>query len=375
MSRSLWVPIFKHADAEYWENAMFDCADDILAYHDDEVTLPQSERTAMRDRRNTNRDRVKDGLSDAGKPKPIEFKGQGSYAMKTMTQHPENNYDIDDGVYFEATDLVGPKGGEMSPLDARQMVRDAVDDGSFKTKPEVRKNCVRVVYDAGYHVDIPVYRRVVTKDTFGQESVHYELASSEWTRSDARDVTKWFEEENNRQSGDTSNGRQLRRITREIKKFAKSRDSWSLLSGFGITKLVTECFRGNVNREDAALYDTMKAIRDRLSLDLVVKHPVTPNNTITKGEKDPKAVNLKDRLSDAINWLAPLFEANCTREKALKCWDDVFNTDFFSDRLEESKRAATTGSASVLSAGLLIKSGQSEGARDAVQKQGGGRYA
>ena len=170
-------------------------------------------------------------------------------------------------------------------------------------------------------------------------------------------------------------GRQLRRITREIKKFAKSRDSWSLLSGFGITKLVTECFRGNVNREDAALYDTMKAIRDRLNLDLVVKHPVTPNDTITKGEKDPKAVNLKDRLSDAINWLAPLFEANCTREKALKCWDDVFNTDFFSDRLEESTQAATTGSASVLSAGLLIKSGQSEGARDAVQKQGGGRYA
>jgi hypothetical protein len=129
---------------------MFDCADDILAYHDDEVTLPQSERTAMRDRRNANRDRVKNGLKDAGKPKPIEFKGQGSYAMKTMTQHPENNYDIDDGVYFEATDLVGAKGGEMSPLDARQMVRDAVDDGSFKTKPEVRKNCVRVVYDAGY---------------------------------------------------------------------------------------------------------------------------------------------------------------------------------------------------------------------------------
>ena len=117
---------------------MYDCADDILAYHDDEVTLPQSERTAMRDRRNANRDRVKDGLNDAGKPKPIEFKGQGSYAMKTMTQHPENNYDIDDGVYFEATDLVGPRGGEMSPLDARQMVRDAVDDGSFKTKPEVR---------------------------------------------------------------------------------------------------------------------------------------------------------------------------------------------------------------------------------------------
>lgn len=354
---------------------MFDCANEVLAYHDDEVTLPQAARSAMRDRRNANRDRLKKGLKEANRPTPIEFKAQGSYAMKTMIQHPANDYDIDDGVYFESADLVGPKGGEMSPLSARQMVRDAVDDGSFKTTPEVRTNCVRVVYDAGFHVDIPVYRRVVTKDILGRESEHFELASSEWKRSDARDVTKWFDEENTRQSGDTGNGRQLRRVTRAIKKFAKSRDSWSLLSGFGITKLVTECFRGNVSREDAALYDTMKAIRDRLASNLVVAHPVTPSDTITSGSNDAKAIRLRDRLSDALNWLTPLFEANCTRDKALKCWDDVFNTDFFSDRLEESAQASTRGSASVLSAGLLIQSGRSDGARDAVQKLGGGRYA
>src|SRR5262245_33814270 len=161
---------------------MHNCHDDALAHHDDEVTLPQSDRTAMRDRRNANRDRLKRGLKDSGKPMPIEFKAQGSYAMKTMTQHPANDYDIDDGVYFESSDLVGPKGGAMSALEARQMVRDAVDDGCFKTKPEVRSNCVRVVYDAGYHVDIPVYRRVATKDVFGRETAHFELASSEWKR-------------------------------------------------------------------------------------------------------------------------------------------------------------------------------------------------
>ena len=50
-----------------------------------------------------------------------------------------------------------------------------------------------------------------------------------------------------------------------------------------------------------------------IAQDLVVKHPVTPNDTITKGEKDPKAVNLKDRLSDAINWLAPPRSESRTR--------------------------------------------------------------
>ncbi len=76
---------------------MFDCSKDILAYHDDEVTLPHAERTNMRGRRDANRDRLKKGLKDKGKPAPREFARQGSYAMKTMVQHPDNDYDIDDG--------------------------------------------------------------------------------------------------------------------------------------------------------------------------------------------------------------------------------------------------------------------------------------
>jgi hypothetical protein len=38
----------------------------------------------------------------------------------------------------------------MTSLQARQMVRDAVDDGKFKTPPEVRSNCVRVYYEKGF---------------------------------------------------------------------------------------------------------------------------------------------------------------------------------------------------------------------------------
>ncbi|MFG1425987.1 cyclic GMP-AMP synthase DncV-like nucleotidyltransferase [Roseixanthobacter glucoisosaccharinicivorans] len=317
---------------------MYNCANDVLAFHDDEVTLPQAERTNMRGRRDANRERLKKGLKDKGKPTPREFASQGSYAMKTMTRHPAKDYDIDDGVYFDKAVLIGERGAEMTALQARQMVRDALDDGSFKTPPEVRKNCVRVYYLAGYCVDVPVYRRVTTKDIFGNESYHHELASSDWKRSDARDVSKWFEDENTKQSPDTVNGRQLRRVVREIKKYARSRESWSsqVLSGFGITKLVTECFRGDIWREDRALYDTMKAIRDRLSWNLVVEHPVTPNETITKGTDDPRARFLRTRLTDAIDTLAPLFEHDCTRTKALKCWDKVYATTFFSDR-DESK--------------------------------------
>jgi hypothetical protein len=361
------------------EERMYDCSDSVVCYHDDEITLPQEERDAMRDRRDTNRKRLKDGLNKTGKPTPLDFKSQGSYAMKTMIQHPDRDFDIDDGVYFEKVNLVGSRGGEMTALDARQMVCDVVDDARFNKKPEARKNCVRVYYNAGYHVDIPVYRRVDTSN-LGIESYHYELASSEWIRSDARDVTDWFEAENSRQSPDDTNGRQLRRITRDIKKFAKSRESWrsQILSGFGITKLVTECFVSDALRDDVSLYGTMKAIRDRLSLSLVVNHPVTPNHTITKGTADSKAEFLKDRLTDALNWLTPVFDSNCTQEKALASWDKVFSTEWFTDRfLDKSKRrsASTARAAAILRYGLLKEIGAASSSQEAVRKEGGGRYA
>jgi hypothetical protein len=109
---------------------MFDCADDVLAYHDDKVTLPQAERTEMRDRRDANRWSA--GSKDAKKP---------------------------------------------------------------------------------------ASRRV---------------------REPGQLLTAWFETENDNKSPDTDNGRQLRRIVRQIKKYAWSREGWKgqILSGFGITKLV-----------------------------------------------------------------------------------------------------------------------------------------
>ena len=351
---------------------MFDCHKDVLAHHNDKVTLPQPDRSAMRDRRNANRDRLKKGLKENDDPLTREFCKQGSYAMKTMVQHPDNKYDIDDGVYFDKASLNGPNGGDKSSLDARKMVRDAIDDGCFKTPPEVRSNCVRVWYEAGYHVDLPVYRTIVEVDALGNETTFHELAGSQWKRSDARDVTAWFDKTNQDKSPDEENGRQLRRICRSIKQFGKSRSSWhsQIGGGFMITALVAECYRPDADREDRAVYNTMRAIRDRLELNLVVNHPVTPNETITNGTGDSKARVLKEKLTDAIGWLTVLFKSDCTRKEALAAWDKVFNTDYFSERLEaEIKEAASAG---ILNAGILR---DQSAVPPAFNKRGSGTYA
>ena len=348
---------------------MIDCAKDVRAFHNQDVTLPKAEQDKMRDRRNANRTRLRNGLAKAGKPAPVEFVKQGSYAMKTMIRDPDNDYDIDDGVYFRKEDLVGKRGAEMTSLQARQMVRDAVDHGKLKQAPEVRSNCVRVLYEAGFHVDLPVYRRVVTSTNFGDD-VHYELAaSSGWKRSDARDVSDWYEDERAK----SADSQQLRRVNRDLKKYARSRHSWraGILSGFGISVLVAECFRYH-DREDCALYDTMVAIRDRLDWNLQVAHPVTPGDYITSGPDDARARCFRDKLSDAIDALQPLFSTDCTRERALKCWDKVFATTFFSERLEDEKRASVTAPAIISSAALLSSTAP---AVAAVSSPGGGRYA
>lgn len=345
---------------------MFDCSKDVRAFHDQEVSLPKSDQDKMRDRRDSNRNRAKKGLAANEKPAPKEFVKQGSYAMKTMICDANNDYDIDDGIYFAKEDLVGDRGAELSSLQARKIVRDALDDGRFTDPPEVHSNCVRVLYKMGYHVDNPVYRRVTEENG----NVFYELASSSgWRRSDARDVTDWYENERKA----TQDGTQLRRVNRVIKNFARSRQSWHgrILSGFGISILAIENFLADT-REDVAVYNMMAGIRNRLNARLEIDHPVTPNETITEGPEDSKSAMLRDKLSEALDNLQPLFDHDCTRKAALKCWDKAFATTFFSERYEEEQRAAASAPAIITSSALFAQSSSADGA---VHNEGGGRHA
>ncbi|MDA8432828.1 MAG: hypothetical protein M0Z60_07680 [Nitrospiraceae bacterium] len=342
---------------------MYDCAKDVLGFHDERVTLSQSDRTAMRDRRNANRERLKNNLKDKGKPLPQEFIKQGSYAMLTMVQDPDNDYDIDDGVYFTRKSLQGKDGKDMAAKDARQMVCDALQDDRFNKQPQVRKSCVRIYYEEGYHVDMPIYR--ITDDS------EYELSTGDsWTISRAADVEDWFNDVNMTKSPDIDNGRQFRRIVRLLKKFARSRTAWKdvIATGFTITKLSEECYVANKDREDVALRDTMAAIHRRLLSDLEVNHPVTPGAKLTSGPDDSSTAFLRDKVAIALDDLKCLDDPACSRKNALKAWDKVFNTDFFFSRYQEKSES---NGASAVFANIL----SSNSNPPAVDKRGGGTFA
>lgn len=344
---------------------MFDSSAQLTKYHNDEVCLPGGERDKMRARRDANRKRLKNGLANNQKPSPFGCHSQGSYAMWTMVQDANCDFDIDDGVYFSKDDLVGRNGGVMTALQVRQMVRDALGtENNFSRPPEVLKNCVRVYYKEGHHVDVPAYRRIEKKAFWtGETTYEYELASADWKRSDPREVTRWFKQKNQELSPDpTANGGQFRRIVRLLKKFARSRASWksSMASGFMLTKLAQEEFRKCEGRDDKALRETMQAISNRLAFNKTVDHPVLAGETLTN-DNDGRPAFLKKCLDENLKHLAVLDDQDCAHEQAMKAWDKVFKSEWF---VNQPAAAEAVKKASVF--GVPTQ---------AVDKRGGGRFA
>jgi len=342
-----------------------DCHSEMTGFHRDKVTLSNKQQGEMRTRRNAGRTRLENGLNEAKKPQPKEVQSQGSYQMRTMVQDDDNDYDIDDGAYFASDDLKDDVGVTLTPLAARRRVCDAlVWDGRLKQEATIKRNCVRQVYAAGYHIDIPVYRIVTTKDENDEPVEHYELASGdEWTRSDARAVTRWFNSLVGDLNAGESDGSQMRRITKLTKKFARRAD-WKnkTTSGISITKLVVDHFQHSADRDDKALRETWKANDKKLQKSTEIDHPVLDTKLASAG--DDAVVFFRDCLSSAIKTLEVLDKSDCTRMQAREAWDDVFDTDFF------TKQPDNNGDDSG-GKGTAIKVTSVETAR---RNDGGGRF-
>jgi hypothetical protein len=310
---------------------MKDCSQDVQNFHDDRVTLTAAHQREMRERRDANRDRLHRGLDKKGKPQPDQHIIQGSYAMKTMTQHPDREYDIDDGAAFADHKLKSNGGTPVTPREAKQMVADGLQaGGGLQTDPEIKKNCVRVPYAAGYHVDIPVYRirRANGEDT-------RELASDEWRESNATEINDWFADEETK-AVDDENEPQLRRLVRLTKVYARVQTGDQALSGLIVTVLAAECHLYS-EREDEAFRTLLEKLLQRLRRSGEVRNPANQSEVLTKSSDTCKLNALIRALENSVQAMRTLDRANCRRSEALRVWKDVFKTDYFDTEIEKSK--------------------------------------
>lgn len=338
---------------------MYDLHSKLKRYHDEYVRLGQVEQAELAGYRDTNLQRLNAGLdklseeNDRSYAHPIWHCDQGGYAMSTLNQHPDKDYDLDEGIVFRKDDL--PAGA----LETRKQVAEAMNKGggNFARKPEARTNAITVWYAEGYHIDLAVYREY--KDYLGHTVIEH--AGVDWTARNPFEITNWFTEQvatlsPSKDRGATVEVGQMRRVVRLLKAFSKSREGWKSPGGLIISTLVAECFQPHAHRDDVALYLTMVRIRNRLQDNLEVLNPVDPSQKLTcKTKYSSQVKRFRTRLDEAIEkHLYVLNENGCTESKALRAWHWVFQHSFWLEGLlEEGRRLSEPSAAEPIAFGDL----------------------
>jgi len=324
---------------------MKDCSDDITQFHDDRVNIGSEIQKQMRGNRNANRDRMRRGLEKNQEPTPDEHLIQGSYKMKTMVQHKDNDYDIDDGAGFNAAKLIKKDGAARTADEAKRMVKAAlIEGGGLREDPIIKTNCVRVNYAAGHHIDIPVYRR--TLDGNGNVT-KLEIASDEWRDSNPREISDWFSKEEKNSVEDGKSDPQLRRIVRLVKRYSRSHFDGDSLSGLILTILTAEKLSHYPGRDDSAFRVTLAGAKGRLEGNRQVRNPANSTEILTKDTDGVKIDALVKRIGETLETLRVLDKPTCTTAEARSAWDATFKTDFFSklqDDDDDAGRAPYTPS-------------------------------
>ena len=116
-------------------------------------------------------------------------------------------------------------------------------DDKFNKQLDYKKNCVRIYYKDGHHVDMPIYKEYKDEN---DKTIH-KLASSEWEESEPKSINRWFKEQKKQKV-------ELKKLVQFIKKWSRSRESWNLPSGLILTILTDEEYTSNYTRLDEKLY-------------------------------------------------------------------------------------------------------------------------
>jgi hypothetical protein len=307
---------------------------DAIKANDSRIEKLKGNRKALRERI---RNYFKNNLEDEIQPK---FYSQGSFAVGTILNPIVDDdglaaYDLDDGVYF-----IGESENDKHEIQWYHDKIYAAVDGHTDQKPNDKNACVRVNYADGHHIDLPIYFKVD-----GDEHPQLAHKKKPWTKQDAQEFNKWFEEQ-------CSNKRYLREIVRFLKawrdwmKYDKSVD---LPCGFILTILAANHYTENdASRWDVIMKDTLVSIHDELSKEghFKCKRPVSPNEDLFEHYSETKKHTFLSRLKSFKEDAVRAVESKNQKEgceKWQKYFGDRFSCSSAQDVDEDAQQKAFAG--------------------------------
>lgn len=278
------------------------------------IALTRGNMAMMQMARETIRERIRRYFRDTlGMETPI-FRSQGAYAMNTMLNPLDGEYDIDDGVYLQHLDHRNDENWPEADTVHRWLMNAL--DGHCGGKAESKRACVRVRFRGLYRVDLPVY---------GQLNGRLRLAvkgTSNWPNSDPMSLSLWFGSQVSRY------GEQPRRIVRYIKAWAdfQTRNWGDMPDGFMLTVLAAQHYQHS-EKDDAALARTLEAISTAVCSSWYVPNPVDIGEQLTARLTHIQKIKFQKAVKEAAKDAKEALSL-ADSHRASKIWRKVFGDRF-----------------------------------------------
>jgi hypothetical protein len=283
------------------------------AFHET-LVLSQTKKEALRQSRDAIRSRIEAYFKEMLKVEIPKFHAQGSFAMLTIVNPLDGEFDLDDGIYLQHLNE-HDQSEWPTPEAVHSWIVEATE-GYTTEKPIDKRTCVRVRYAGQYHIDLPSYAK------FEGNAMLAETGEKGWHRSDPIALTERFIEQVKKR------GEQLRRFVRYFKAWAdyQSGTRGTMPCSLILTVLATDYFQGD-ERDDVSMAQTANAIRDAIQVQFRVRNPVDNMEELAGRLSDGD----KQRFQEAIDDLAKdAAKANCSKSKkeASKLWQNQFGERF-----------------------------------------------
>jgi hypothetical protein len=328
---------------------MADCSE-IFFHYNEKLKLSDEKREMLVRVREDLRNRMQNNYrlipGDIRERHNLNFQTQGSFVMDTIITPYDDDFDLDDGVYF-----FGNLNDEERPLPHvyHEWVIMSIKAEELYGKVTDKVTCVRFrVAKEKFHIDLPIY---YVESIDSPDLAH---TKEGWLLSNAIEFIVWFESKvgSNFNSGFITEQKlftdfqkwtteirktdaQLRRIVRYLKGWGDNlRDE--MPPGIVMTILAGENFKPNI-REDVAFRDTLLAIQQYLKKNNnKCIRPTTPmGEDLFASYSSGKLEYFIDKLNSFIDSANQAIEKGSKKEACLK-WQKHFGDRFDCRLVRES---------------------------------------